>query len=76
MADVRPIAVDDADSIIRAFHRSIKTGKEEPLLPNLTPEQQAKFEKAQKELNDLPEKRKLDDEAFSDAAVKKVQTGA
>ena len=27
LADVRPIAVDDADSIIRAFHRSVNTGK-------------------------------------------------
>ena len=27
LADVRPIAVDDADSIIRAFHRSVNSGK-------------------------------------------------
>jgi homocitrate synthase len=40
LADIRPIAVDDADSIIRAFHRSIKQGKAAPeleqLLPNIT----------------------------------------
>ncbi|POS88325.1 mitochondrial putative homocitrate synthase, partial [Erysiphe pulchra] len=29
LADIRPIAVDDADSIIRAFHRSTKFGKPE-----------------------------------------------
>ncbi|KAI0997143.1 Homocitrate synthase [Podosphaera aphanis] len=36
LADIRPIAVDDADSIIRAFHRSMKLGKPLDLLPNLT----------------------------------------
>src|ERR1700744_507732 len=35
LADIRPIAVDDADSIIRAFHRSLKLGKEIDLLPNM-----------------------------------------
>jgi homocitrate synthase len=36
MADVRPITIDDADSVIRAFHRAIKIGKDGPLLPDLT----------------------------------------
>lgn len=28
LADIRPIAIDDADSIIRAFHRSVKSGRD------------------------------------------------
>ncbi|KAJ9149276.1 hypothetical protein NKR23_g4425 [Pleurostoma richardsiae] len=40
IADIRPIAIDDADSIIRAFHRSLKTGQPmgslDTLLPNIT----------------------------------------
>lgn len=75
MADIRSIAVDDADSIIRAFHRSIKTGKEEPLLPDLTAEEKALLAEKEKEI-DIPEKRKLDSEATSEAAVKKVRNGA
>ncbi len=40
LADIRPIAIDDADSIIRAFHRNIKASTNVPLLPNLTPEEE------------------------------------
>lgn len=54
MADVRPIAVDDADSIIRAFHRNIKLGKTitaVDLLPNITEEEKAALKKAEEEIN-------------------------
>lgn len=34
MADVRPIAIDDADSIIRSFHLTLKTSDVAPLEPN------------------------------------------
>ncbi|KIM94321.1 hypothetical protein OIDMADRAFT_34891 [Oidiodendron maius Zn] len=34
MADVRPIAIDDADSIIRSFHLSLSNGNSVPLVPN------------------------------------------
>ncbi|MCJ1362943.1 Saccharopine dehydrogenase [Acarospora aff. strigata] len=60
MADVRPIAVDDADSIIRAFHRNIKHGDNVPLLQDLTAEEKAIFEKKERELKGIPEKRALD----------------
>lgn len=43
MADIRPMAIDDVDSILRAFYRNLKTSKKEPLLPNLTPEEQKKL---------------------------------
>jgi homocitrate synthase len=36
LADIRPIAVDDADSIIKTFHRNLKTGKDDPLLKGMT----------------------------------------
>ncbi|TDZ66075.1 Homocitrate synthase [Colletotrichum trifolii] len=73
LADVRPIAIDDADSIIRTFHLNITEGEEKPLLPNLTAEEQAKFEKAERELAGEPEKRALDEEAVTEPAPKKVK---
>lgn len=45
LADIRPIAIDDADSIIHAFHRSINSGQPiqslGSLLPNMTEEEKA-----------------------------------
>lgn len=55
LADIRPIAVDDADSIIRAFHIGIKLGKEMDLLPNMTEAEKALFAKKEQELAALPE---------------------
>ncbi|KAJ5322926.1 Catalytic activity: homocitrate synthases convert 2-hydroxybutane-1 [Penicillium brevicompactum] len=49
MADIRPIAVDDADSIIRAYHRNLKSGENKPLL-DLTAEEQEAFAVKEKEL--------------------------
>lgn len=50
LADVRPIAIDDADSIIRSFHKSLKTGEYHHLIRDLTPAEQAKVAAAEKEL--------------------------
>ncbi|KAF2460435.1 HMGL-like-domain-containing protein [Lineolata rhizophorae] len=50
MADVRPLAIDDADSIMRTFHFNLHSGSEKPLLPNLTEEEKAKFIQAEAEL--------------------------
>ncbi|KAH8811801.1 mitochondrial putative homocitrate synthase [Xylogone sp. PMI_703] len=41
LADIRPIAIDDADSIIRAFHLGIKLGRPVDLLPNMTEAEKA-----------------------------------
>lgn len=49
LADIRPIAVDDADSIIRAYHRNLKLGENKPLL-DLTADEQAQFAAKEKEL--------------------------
>ncbi|KAL1958159.1 hypothetical protein VTO42DRAFT_5014 [Malbranchea cinnamomea] len=51
LADIRPIAVDDADSIIRAYHRNLKTGENKPLL-DLTAEEQAQFAAKEKEFSE------------------------
>ncbi|TVY85257.1 Mitochondrial homocitrate synthase [Lachnellula suecica] len=73
LADIRPIAVDDADSIIRAFHRSLKLGKPIDLLPNMTEAERAAIAEKEKEI-DIPEKRALDEEA-SIPLAKKARNG-
>ncbi|KLJ08614.1 homocitrate synthase [Blastomyces silverae] len=45
LADIRPIAVDDADSIIRAYHRNVKLGENKPLLELTAAEKEALVEK-------------------------------
>jgi homocitrate synthase len=49
LADIRPIAIDDADSIIRAFYRNINSGENKPLL-DLTADEHAQFLAKEKEL--------------------------
>ena len=71
LADVRPIAIDDADSIIRAFHRNVKHGINKPLL-DLSQEESALFEKKEKELNGVPEKRALDKQAENELVAAQV----
>ncbi|KAI9869408.1 MAG: Saccharopine dehydrogenase [Trichoglossum hirsutum] len=68
MADVRPIAVDDADSIIRAFHRNLKTGENKPLL-HLTEEQQKALKLKEMETDGVTGKRALDEEIKDDLAT-------
>jgi len=71
LADVRPIAIDDADSIIRTFHFNLHADEEQPLLPNMTPEEKAKFKKAEMELaREGKEKRGMADAAEEPAAKK------
>jgi len=69
LADVRPIAIDDADSIIRTFHGNLHKDNEDPLLPNMTAEEKKLFEKKQMELNSIPEKREIDEQADAEAEV-------
>lgn len=73
LADVRPIAIDDADSIIRTFHMNLHKQTDEPLLPNLTPEEKKKFEQKQREIAAEPEKRELDEQADAEAEVPKAK---
>lgn len=77
LADVRPIAIDDADSIIRTFHGNLQKNRDDPLLPNMTAEEQKKFQAKEKELDVIGEKRELEKEAEADAdvpAAKKART--
>lgn len=69
LADVRPIAIDDADSIIRTFHLNLTANEEKPLLPNMTAEEKKKFAKAEAELAGVKEKRALDEQADQEANV-------
>ncbi|KAG7147192.1 Homocitrate synthase like protein [Verticillium longisporum] len=74
MADVRPLAIDDADSVIRTFHLNLTSDEEKPLLPDLTSEEHAKFVQAEKEIAAEPEKRSLDTtEETNGSAAKKVK---
>ena len=77
MADIRQLAVDDVDSVIRAFHRNIK-GDNVPLLSNLTAEEKDKFREKEKEMRQVPEKRELDEvvdaQVETEKMVKKART--
>ncbi|KAF2168877.1 hypothetical protein M409DRAFT_52871 [Zasmidium cellare ATCC 36951] len=76
LADVRPLAIDDADSIIRNFHFNLSADKERPLL-ELSNEEKAKFAKAEQDLSKEQEKRQLDQTADQEADVpvaKKTKT--
>ncbi|KAK2800218.1 Saccharopine dehydrogenase [Emmonsiellopsis sp. PD_5] len=49
LADIRPIAVDDADSIIRAYYRNIKSGENKPLM-DLTADEKQQLEAKEREM--------------------------
>ena len=66
LADVRPLAIDDADSIIRNFHFNLSADKERPLL-ELTHDEKKKFAKKEMLLNQEPEKRAIDEAADAEA---------
>jgi homocitrate synthase len=78
LADVRPIAIDDADSIIRTFHLNLTAAPEDekPLIPNMSAAEKKAFAKAEMELAGVKEKRALDEEAEADAPAKKTRTKA
>ena len=69
MADVRPLAIDDADSIIRTFHFNLGAKEEKPLLENLTEKERAKFAAKEMELSSVKEKRKLEDAVDEQAEI-------
>jgi homocitrate synthase len=79
LADVRKIAIDDTDSIIRAFHFNLHNEEERTLLEGLTAEEKKKFAEAEAELLGIKEKRALDAAAGAEAEVptsKKTKTAA
>lgn len=77
LADVRQIAIDDADSIIRSFHFNLNSDEEKPLLPGMSAAEIEKFKKAEAEIAaekenavSEKEKRELDDGADEPVAKK------
>ena len=60
LADVRPLAIDDADSIIRNFHFNLNAEEEKPLIDNLSNEEKKLFLKKEQELTAEGEKRSID----------------
>jgi len=77
IADVRKIALDDTDSIIRTYHHNLHNEQEKPLLPGMTAEEEKAFLEKEKELNGVKEKRDLDATADAEAEVpssKKTRT--
>jgi homocitrate synthase len=76
LADVRPLAIDDADSIIRNFHFNLSADKERDLL-ELTSEEKEVFAQKEMELKKEKEKRSIDETADAQAevpAAKKTRT--
>jgi homocitrate synthase len=69
IADIRKIALDDTDSIIRTYHNNLHAKEEVPLLPGMTEEEKKKFAQAEAELNGVSEKRELDATADAQAEV-------
>ncbi|KAK3701077.1 homocitrate synthase lys21 [Vermiconidia calcicola] len=68
LADVRSLAIDDADSIIRNFHFNLSADKEQPLL-ELSNKEKELFARKEKELNGESEKRSIDETADAEAEV-------
>ncbi|KPI34845.1 Homocitrate synthase, mitochondrial [Cyphellophora attinorum] len=76
LADIRPIAIDDADSIIHAFHRNVIAGKANPgssvYLPNMTEQEKKKLAGITAEEKNLPEKRQLEETVAQETATEQV----
>ncbi len=78
LADVRPIKVTDADTIIRAFHRNLNSAVEVPILPDdLTEDQRIKFAEKERELHAEKEMKRLDEQVAEEApapSAKRLKT--
>lgn len=70
MADIRQLAVDDVDSVIRAFYRQTQ-GHDVPLLQDLTVKEKRQLAEKEQEMRQAPEKRALDE--IVDAQFEKEQ---
>ena len=82
LADIRPIAIDDADSVIHAFHRHVKMGKTNPgeqvSLPNMTEKEKKVLAEKVEQDEKVPEKRRLEEvvgeEVQTEQVVKKARS--
>ena len=71
MADIRQLAVDDVDSVIRAFHRQVQ-GHDVPLLQGLTDAEKKLLDEKEKEMRREPEKRALDETVEAQVETERV----
>ena len=76
LADIRPIAIDDADSVIHAFHRNVKMGKTNPtasvLLPNMTEKEKKLLKEKLIEDEGVSEKRQLEDTVADEVETERI----
>lgn len=75
LADIRPINVDDTDSILHAFYRNVKLGKAtkiDGLLPNMTNQEKQLLAEKEAEIAAVPEKQALDEKADQQAQTDKI----
>ncbi|KAF2093291.1 homocitrate synthase [Rhizodiscina lignyota] len=80
LADVRPIAIDDADSIMRTFHLNLTAEVKQELLPGLTAEEKKKMAAKEAEMGavsdksgQLGEKRAIDETVEAEINTKRVK---
>ena len=69
LADVRRLAIEDTDVVIKTFHDNLNSTEEKSLIPDLTMDEKKEFAKAEAELNGVPEKRELDETVDAEANV-------
>jgi len=74
LADIRPIAIDDADSIIHAFHRNVLHGNQDKaiLLPNMSEKEKKLLAEKEQEIATVPEKRALDEQVAEEVDVERT----
>jgi len=74
LGDIRSLAVDDVDSILHAWHRNVKLGKDHPIeLPNMTEKEKKLLEEQQLQSQKASAKRALDEITEEEPAAKKVK---
>ena len=82
LADIRALAVDDVDSILHAFHRNVKSGKDHPIeIPNMTDKERRLMAEKEAEIAAIAAmttKRRLEelaeDEDSTERVAKKAKT--
>ena len=76
LADVRPLAIDDADSVIHNFHRHVKMGKTNPgeqvSLPNMTEKEKKVLAEKVEQDDKVPEKRRLEEVVGEEVQTEQV----
>lgn len=72
IADVRPVAIDDVDIVIRRFHRNLIKEEQVPLLPDLSATEQEKLRQNGNDIDQIPEKKDIDEVVDDQMETKKL----